>query len=98
MPVDNILAEPEARNTAPCIAYACWKIQKKHPEANNSDTPSQDSSSQKPSTPSSAPSSAESGKKGCGGSVIVASSLTGALGLFAAGLAVRALGKKKKED
>ena len=67
-------------------------------EANNSDTPSQDSSSQKPSTPSSAPSSAESGKKGCGGSVIVASSLTGALGLFAAGLAVRALGKKKKED
>lgn len=29
MPVDNILAEPEARNTAPCIAYACWKIQKK---------------------------------------------------------------------
>ena len=23
MPVDNILAEPEARNTAPCIAYAC---------------------------------------------------------------------------
>ena len=33
MPVDNILAEPEARNTAPCIAYACWKIQKKHPDA-----------------------------------------------------------------
>ena len=30
MPVDNILAEPEARNTAPCIAYACWKIQKQH--------------------------------------------------------------------
>ena len=26
MPVDNILSEPEARNTAPCIAYACWKI------------------------------------------------------------------------
>ena len=24
MPVDNILAEPEAHNTAPCIAYACW--------------------------------------------------------------------------
>ena len=23
MPVDNILSEPEARNTAPCIAYAC---------------------------------------------------------------------------
>lgn len=34
MPVDNILAEPEARNTAPCIAYACWKIQKQHPNAN----------------------------------------------------------------
>ena len=23
MPDDNILSEPEARNTAPCIAYAC---------------------------------------------------------------------------
>ena len=34
MPIDNILAEPEARNTAPCIAYACWKIQKQHPDAN----------------------------------------------------------------
>lgn len=34
LPVDNILAEPEARNTAPCIGYACWKIQKKHPDAN----------------------------------------------------------------
>ena len=40
MPVDNILAEPEARNTAPCIAYACWKIQKKHPAANIVVTPS----------------------------------------------------------
>ena len=40
MPVDNILAEPEARNTAPCIAYACWKIQKKHPKANIVVTPS----------------------------------------------------------
>lgn len=30
MPVDNILAEPEACNTAPCIAYACWKIQINH--------------------------------------------------------------------
>ena len=30
MPVDNILAEPEACNTAPCIAYACWKIQMNH--------------------------------------------------------------------
>lgn len=32
MQVENILAEPKARNTAPCIAYACWKIQQKHPE------------------------------------------------------------------
>ena len=40
MPVDNILAEPEARNTAPCIAYACWKILKKHPAANIVVTPS----------------------------------------------------------
>ena len=39
MPVDNILSEPEARNTAPCIAYACWKIQKKHPDANIVVTP-----------------------------------------------------------
>lgn len=29
IPEDNILAEPAARNTAPCIAYACWKIKKK---------------------------------------------------------------------
>ena len=40
LPVDNILAEPEARNTAPCIAYACWKIQQKHPNANIVVTPS----------------------------------------------------------
>ena len=40
MPVDNILSEPEARNTAPCIAYACWKIQKQHPDANIVVTPS----------------------------------------------------------
>ena len=40
MPLDNILSEPEARNTAPCIAYACWKIQKKHPDANIVVTPS----------------------------------------------------------
>ncbi|WMJ72773.1 mannose-1-phosphate guanylyltransferase [Cytophagaceae bacterium ABcell3] len=31
---DQILAEPIGRNTAPCIAYACYKIQKKNPEAN----------------------------------------------------------------
>lgn len=40
IPVDNILAEPAARNTAPCIAYACWKIQKKYPDANIVVTPS----------------------------------------------------------
>ena len=40
LPADNILAEPEARNTAPCIGYACWKIQKKHPDANIVVTPS----------------------------------------------------------
>ena len=36
----NILAEPCARNTAPCIAFACWKIKKKHPHANIVVTPS----------------------------------------------------------
>ena len=36
----NILAEPCARNTAPCIAFACWKIKKKHPNANVVVTPS----------------------------------------------------------
>ncbi len=40
IPVDNILAEPEPRNTAPCIAYACWKIQRQHPNANIVVTPS----------------------------------------------------------
>lgn len=40
LPVDNILAEPAARNTAPCIAYACWKIKKHHPDANVVVTPS----------------------------------------------------------
>ena len=39
IPVDHILAEPAARNTAPCIAYACWKIRKHHPEANVVVTP-----------------------------------------------------------
>lgn len=29
IPRSNILAEPAARNTAPCIAYACWKIRKR---------------------------------------------------------------------
>ncbi len=40
IPVDNILAEPEGRNTTPCIAYACWKIKARHPEANIVVTPS----------------------------------------------------------
>lgn len=40
LPESHILAEPEARNTAPCIAYACWKIKKQHPDANIVVTPS----------------------------------------------------------
>lgn len=40
LPESQILAEPEARNTAPCIAYACWKIKKEHPHANIVVTPS----------------------------------------------------------
>lgn len=40
IPESNILAEPMARNTAPCIAYACWKIGMKHPDANIVVTPS----------------------------------------------------------
>ena len=39
IPADQILAEPEGRNTAPCSAYASWKIQKKDPEANIVVTP-----------------------------------------------------------
>lgn len=39
IPVENILAEPCARNTAPCIAYACWKIAARHPDANIVVTP-----------------------------------------------------------
>lgn len=31
IPTEQILLEPVARNTAPCIAYACWKIKKRHP-------------------------------------------------------------------
>lgn len=37
---DHIIAEPEARSTAPCIAYACWKIRMRHPDANIVFTPS----------------------------------------------------------
>lgn len=40
IPAQHILAEPEARNTAPCIAYACWKIRKGFPQANIVVTPS----------------------------------------------------------
>ena len=39
VPAENILAEPCPRNTAPCIAYACWKIRVRHPEANVVVTP-----------------------------------------------------------
>ena len=40
IPDDHILAEPVARNTAPCIAYACWKIRERHADANIVVTPS----------------------------------------------------------
>ena len=39
IPGEQILCEPEGRNTAPCIAYASWKIQQKDPEANIVVTP-----------------------------------------------------------
>lgn len=39
LPSENILPEPCARNTAPCIAYACWKIRKTDPAANIVVTP-----------------------------------------------------------
>ncbi|PAC30762.1 mannose-1-phosphate guanylyltransferase [Flectobacillus sp. BAB-3569] len=31
---EQILAEPIRRNTAPCVAYACYKIAKQNPDAN----------------------------------------------------------------
>jgi mannose-1-phosphate guanylyltransferase len=31
---NQILLEPEMRNTAPCIAYSCYKIAQKNPDAN----------------------------------------------------------------
>lgn len=40
IPEDHILAEPAARNTAPCIAWACWRIREVDPEANVVVTPS----------------------------------------------------------
>ena len=39
LPVGNILPEPAMRNTAPCIAYACWKIRQQDPYANVVVTP-----------------------------------------------------------
>lgn len=40
IPISHILAEPIARNTAPCIAWACWQIFQEDPEANIVVTPS----------------------------------------------------------
>ena len=40
VPEENILKEPCRRNTAPCIAYAAWKIKKRDPNANMVVTPS----------------------------------------------------------
>ena len=40
IPASHILAEPVARNTAPCIAWVCWRIHKEDPEANIVVTPS----------------------------------------------------------
>ncbi len=40
IPEDHIIVEPEARSTAPCIAYAAWKMRMKYPTANVVFTPS----------------------------------------------------------
>ena len=40
IPASHILAEPAARNTAPCIAWACWSIKREDEEANVVVTPS----------------------------------------------------------
>lgn len=40
IPTQNILLEPCRRNTAPCIAYACWNIKARNPHANIVVTPS----------------------------------------------------------
>lgn len=40
IPEDRILCEPQARNTAPAIAYACWKISRRWKDANIIVTPS----------------------------------------------------------
>lgn len=39
LPKEHILAEPSARNTAPCIAWACWNIKKENANANVVVTP-----------------------------------------------------------
>lgn len=39
IPSEHILAEPAARNTAPCIAWACWRIREEDPNANVVVTP-----------------------------------------------------------
>ena len=39
IPAGHILAEPAARNTAPCIAWACWSIKREDPQANVVVTP-----------------------------------------------------------
>lgn len=39
IPAGHILAEPAARNTAPCIAWACWSIRQEDPTANVVVTP-----------------------------------------------------------
>lgn len=39
IPAKHILAEPAARNTAPCIAWACWSIKKEGQNANVVVTP-----------------------------------------------------------
>lgn len=39
VPAHHILAEPAARNTAPCIAWACWNVRKENVNANVVVTP-----------------------------------------------------------
>lgn len=39
IPASHILAEPAARNTAPCIAWACWRIRQEDAMANVVVTP-----------------------------------------------------------
>lgn len=40
LPAHHILAEPASRNTAPCIAWACWNIMHEDPDADVVVTPS----------------------------------------------------------